>query len=78
MSARRRNEQAARAYRIGSIDAYAERPARDMSDAGSAWLMAELGETSETTPANFMFRLLLCDRYTDGYYDARSAMGGAN
>lgn len=42
-----------RAYRLGSIDAYAGRPLRNMADADSAWLMTELGETSATTAANW-------------------------
>lgn len=64
-----------RAYRLGSIDAYAERPLRDMSDGGSAWLMDELGEHGPTTGRNADFRGRLCDAYEDGYRAAHSALG---
>lgn len=63
-----------RAYKLGSIDAYAERPMRDMGDADSAWLMGELGETEPTTAANWDYRASLCERYFDGYQDAESAL----
>lgn len=61
------------AYRLGSIDAYAGRPMRDMGDADSAWLMDELGETGPTTEANWAGRAAMCEAYFDGYQDAESA-----
>lgn len=64
-----------RAYRLGSIDAYAERPLRDMADGGSAWLMDELGEHGPTTGRNADYRGRLCDAYEDGYRAAYSALG---
>lgn len=74
LAARAEAARAHRAYKLGSIDAYAERPARDMSDTGSAWLMDELGETSPTTEANAPYRAMLCERYIDGYCDAAKAL----
>lgn len=63
-----------RAYRLGSIDAYAGREMRDMGDADSSWLMGELGLTGPTTDANWDERAALCERYFDGYQDAESAL----
>lgn len=64
-----------RAYQLGAVDAYAGRPLRDMDGEESAWLMAELGETSATTAANQPRRLALCEAYEDGWHDARKAIG---
>ena len=63
------------AYRIGSRDAYAGRPALRLDDAESADLMAELGETGWTSEANYGHRMAMCDAYMDGYHDALSALG---
>lgn len=65
--------KAQHAYRLGSIDAYAGRPLRDMSDADSTWLMSELGETGPTTEANWADRAAMCDAYDDGWHDAEAA-----
>jgi len=65
-----------RAYRLGSLDRYASRQPRDMTDAGSAWLMDELGETGGGTQANDERRRGYCDAYDDGYHDASRALGG--
>lgn len=62
------------AYRLGSIDRLADRPARDMADDGSAWLMAELGQDSPTTAANHADRVAMCDAYLDGWHDSDSAL----
>jgi hypothetical protein len=64
-----------RAYRLGSVDRYAGRPPRDLSDEGRAWLMTELGETGPTTAANHARREDMCERYYDGYEDAVRALG---
>jgi hypothetical protein len=50
------DEKAGHAYRLGSIDAYAERPMRDMGGEDSAWLMTELGETKPTDEDNWSER----------------------
>ena len=63
-----------RAYKLGSDEAYMGRPLRDMSDADSAWLMTELGETGPTAAHNWPERMQLCDAYTDGWHDAKSAL----
>jgi len=65
--------KAQHAYRLGSIDAYAGRPMRDMGDADSAWLMSELGETGPTDVANWPARMAMCDAYDDGWHDAEAA-----
>lgn len=64
----------ARAYRLGSIDAYANRWMRDMDSSDSAWLMDALGLDGETTQANHAERVALCERYEEGYRDAASAI----
>lgn len=69
-----RNEQ--RAYALGTQDALMGRSIVAMDDDGSAWLMDELGETSETTAANQAARTRMCEAYLDGYQDAASALGG--
>ena len=63
-----------RAYRLGSIDAYAGRRARDLADDESAALMNALGQTEPTTAANAPLREALCERYFDGYCDASAAL----
>jgi hypothetical protein len=65
-----------KAYRIGTRDALAGRPALDMDDAASAVLMDELGETGWTSESNYPRRMRMCEAYLDGYYDALSALGG--
>jgi hypothetical protein len=67
-----------RAYRLGSIDRYAGRQPRPLTDAGSAWLMTELGETGPTTAANHERRDEMRERYYDGYEDACRALGPAS
>lgn len=62
------------AYRLGSLDRYAERPMLDVEDAGSAVLMGSLGEVSATTARNADGRLAMCDAYVDGWCDADSAL----
>ena len=62
------------AYRIGTRDALAGRPALDLDSASDA-LMTELGETGPTTARNADARNRMCDAYMDGYHDALSALG---
>jgi hypothetical protein len=64
----------AHAYRLGSRDAYADRPMLDLDSDESATLMAELGETNPTTAANAPLRSQVCDAYADGYSDAAGAL----
>ena len=63
-----------RAYRLGSIDAYAGRRALDLADDDSAGLMTALGQTEPTTAANAPLREALGERYYDGYCDAAAAL----
>lgn len=63
-----------RAYRLGSVDAYAGNPPLDATGEESDVLMSELGQTSATTAANWDRRLRACHAYLDGWHDARSAM----
>ena len=64
----------ARAYRIGSRDAYAGKPMLDLDGDDSARLMNELGQTAPTTVANAPRRSQLCDAYSDGYFTASAAL----
>lgn len=61
-----------RAYQIGSRDALAGRPLRDMWSESAA-LMDEMGETTPTTGRNAPRRLRLVEAYEDGWHTARSA-----
>ena len=49
---------------------YGIAPYGDLDDGGSAHLMDELGETSETTEENWCQRIAMCEAYTE-------ALGGS-